>query len=174
MSPVPITMPPSLLARSIRIWVLSRAWEFSYVASCTDGSWSMSLKCCSTAGPIGISIPVTPRAFIRSHALFLVRDVVPNPGIVTPMISLRERPVLSNARAATSRASVLSRPPDMPMITVLQLMWDILLARAETCIASASRHPASISAFGRNGDGSTYLWNSFSKSVSAVNPRSRQ
>ena len=50
---------------------------------------------------------VTPKKFIRSMALLCVRSVVPNPGIVTPIIPFRESPNLSNVCTHTNKANVL-------------------------------------------------------------------
>ena len=44
-SPVPTTMPPSSLARFIKIYVRARACAFSYVTFFTAGSCEISLKC---------------------------------------------------------------------------------------------------------------------------------
>ena len=80
----------------------------------------MSAKCCFTASTIDISLIVTPKARISVRALLYVRSVVPNPGMVIPMIPLRSSFSLSKALAATSSARVLSRPPDTPTTRLLQ------------------------------------------------------
>ena len=69
-----------------------------------------------------ISRIVIPRLSISTIALLYVRSVVPNPGIVTPIIPLRLNPNLSKVFAATSKASVESKPPLIPIMTVLQLV----------------------------------------------------
>ena len=46
----------------------------------------MSLKCLSTAGPIGMRRQVQPSLFISFSALLLVRPLVPKPGIVMAMM----------------------------------------------------------------------------------------
>ncbi len=122
-SPVPITMPFVWLAMSMIICVLSRACEFSYVASLNEGSCEMSLKCCSHAGTTEISRIVIPRASIRPHALPLVREVVPKPGIVTPIILSRVHPNLSAASTVTRSARVLSSPPEIPSTADEHLIW---------------------------------------------------
>ena len=69
-SPVPMTNPFSRLATSISNCVRSRAWEFSYVTSCTEASWPMSWKCCIQAAFIDISFSVTPNDWMRFTELW--------------------------------------------------------------------------------------------------------
>ena len=116
-SPVPMTKPPSCPAISINIWVLSRAWAFSYVRSCVLPSCPISWKCCITAGVISISLDVIPRSSISLWAFVRVRLLVPKPGIVTPMIPSRGKPIKSKVATVLKRASVESRPPEIPITT---------------------------------------------------------
>ena len=63
--------------------VRSRAWEFSYVTSCTSGSWPMSRKCRRTASPMGTSRNEAPSSSASFCAFDFVRPVVPKPGMET-------------------------------------------------------------------------------------------
>ena len=137
-SPVPITIPQVWLAISINICVRSRACEFSYTTSCTFISWSISLKCCIQASFILTSRMVTPNDVIRSTALVCVRSVVPNPGIVTPIIPLRSQPSLSKVFTQTNNASVESKPPDIPTTALLALVCTNRCANPDTCIENIS------------------------------------
>ena len=62
-------------------------------------------------------------------ALVFVRSVVPKQGMVTQMIPRLSRLSMSKALTVTRSASVESRPPEMPMTAVLQLMWRSLCFR---------------------------------------------
>ena len=85
MSSVPTWMPPSAkpLATSMRIWVRSRACEFSYTTLRFSGSWPMSLKCCMTLSPMSMTRTVAPSCSDTMMALDFVRSVVPKHGMVT-------------------------------------------------------------------------------------------
>ena len=137
-SPVPTTTPFRRFAMSMRICVRSRACEFSYVTSCTLISCSMSLKCCMHASFIDISFIVVPSAFIRFWALEYVRSVVPNPGIVTAMMSLCGLLSMSKAFAVTSSARVESSPPEMPITALCERVWAMRRASAVACIMKMS------------------------------------
>ena len=54
--------------------------------------------------------------------------MVPNPGIVMPMIPVRSSCSLSNVRTATSSASVESSPPEMPTTAFSQRVCTSRLA----------------------------------------------
>ncbi len=82
----------------------------------------MSLKCCITLSAIGIILLVAPSAFISFNELSFVLEVVPNPGIVTAMMSLTSFPTALNARRVTSNASAESSPPDTPITAVFELV----------------------------------------------------
>ena len=142
-SPVPTTIPQVWLAISINICVRSRACEFSYTTSCTLISWSISLKCWMQASFMLTSRMVTPNDAIKSTALVWVRSVVPNPGIVTPIIPLRFQPSLSNVFTQTSNASVESRPPDMPTTALLALVCSKRCANPDTCMENISSQRSS-------------------------------
>ena len=88
---------------------------------------------------------------MRYVALFFVRVVVPKPGIVMPMILSLLHPSFSYAMAVTRSASVLSRPPDMPIIAVLQPIWLSLFARPVAWMSRISLHLLSRSVSGANG-----------------------
>ena len=75
-----------------------------------------------------ISRMVVPRLFISSMALLYVRSVVPNPGIVTAIISLWSFFRMSKEWAVTSRASVESSPPEIPITHVVACACSIRLA----------------------------------------------
>ena len=145
-SPVPITSAPNSLLKSIRICVRSRAWQFSYVVSRLTGSYPMSRKCWLTLAVILISRILIPRLFIKFKALSCVRSVVPNPGIVTPIIPFRSIFNLSNVFTQTSRASVLSSPPLTPITTVLLFVCTNRLASPATWILNISSQSSAISA----------------------------
>ena len=87
---------------------------------------------------MSISSAVMPIAFISFQAFERVPSDVPKPGIVYPRMVLRGRPSVSQARAATSRAWVLSSPPEIPMTSDLGLVASIRRTSAETWILNAS------------------------------------
>ena len=70
-----------------------------------------------TAGVISISLDVIPRSSISLWAFERVRLLVPKPGIVTPMIPSRGKPIKSKVATVLKRASVESRPPEIPITT---------------------------------------------------------
>ena len=81
---------------------------------------------------------VIPKEFIKSRAFVYVRSVVPNPGIVTPIISLRDHPNLSKVLTHTSNANVESNPPEMPTTALLAAVCTRRWAKPETCIENIS------------------------------------
>ena len=137
-SPVPITMPFSWLAMSMRICVRSLACEFSYVTSWLLMSWSISLKCCMQASFIDMSLIFVPSACISASALLYVRSLVPNPGIVTVVMLLCGNPSRSHALAMTSRARVESSPPEKPITQLFAPVCAIRFASAMLCMSNAS------------------------------------
>ena len=62
----------------------------------------------------------TPKSSASKTALFFVRFVVPNPGIVSDKISNAGRFSNLNVSATTSNASVESRPPESPITARLE------------------------------------------------------
>ena len=162
-SPVPITNPPCLFAKSINNCVRSRACVFSYVTSCTSGSCPKSAKCCIQASLMLISTNVAPSFFIISTALVYVRLVVPKPGIVTPIIFERSMPNLSHVFAQTSKARVESNPPLMPNTIVFNPVWCKRVANPDICILNISSQFSSILSYeGTNGAGENLRDNSAS------------
>jgi len=67
-----------------------------------------------------------------------VRLVVPKPGIVTPIIFLRDKPNLSKVLTQTSKASVESNPPEIPITAVLAPVCTRRCASPATCIEKTS------------------------------------
>ena len=62
--------------------------------------------------PMGTDSRGTPRASLSLSTLFLVRLLVPNPGMVYALIPEISRPASRNASTVTSRARVESSPPE--------------------------------------------------------------
>ena len=117
-SPVPITKPLFWLAMSIRIWVRSRAWVFSYTVSRSSLGCPISFKWTLQASFISISFNEQPNVSINLTALIYVRLVVPKPGIVIAIIPFLSKPSLSNVLMQINKAKVESSPPDMPTTTL--------------------------------------------------------
>lgn len=80
---------------------------------------------------------------VRSTALVCVRSVVPNPGIVTPIMPLRSQPSLSKVFTQTNNANVESKPPDMPTTALLALVCTKRCANPDTCIENTSSQRSS-------------------------------
>ena len=137
----------------------SLACPFSYVTSCTSGFCPISRKWIFTASFISTSINVAPRHFMRFTALSYVLSVVPNPGIVTAAISLWSFPSRSKAFTVTRSASVESRPPDIPITAVLQLVCSNRFFSPIAWIIKISSQRLSLSflSAGTKGAGFTYL-----------------
>ena len=89
---------------------------------------------------MSMALSVTPKASQSSTALFLVRLVVPNPGMVIAMIFFMFQDIISNALWVESRARVESNPPDIPIIAFFILAWLMRFIRAWACILTISSH----------------------------------
>ena len=119
----------------------------------------MSEKCCSTAGTMLTSRDETPKVVIKSTALSCVRSVVPNPGMVTPIIPFLSSPRASNVLEATNRAKVESNPPKIPIVRDFVPVTLRRWARPEIWILIISSQRSSIRALlaGTKGCGATCL-----------------
>ena len=126
-SPVPMTRAPSLLATSIRTWVLSLACPFSKVTERSSMLCPISLKWLLTLSPISMVLKSTPSVSASFSALLFVLPVVPKQGIVMATMPFLSKASMSKALTATNRARVLSRPPESPTTTFLLLVWESLL-----------------------------------------------
>ncbi len=98
----------------------------------------MSLKCTLTLSDMQMVLPVTPRASISFNELFFVLPVVPNPGIVTAIISFTHFPIDLKARYVTSNASAESSPPEIPITAVFALVCFNLFSSPLDCIFKIS------------------------------------
>ncbi len=76
-----------------------------------------------------ISAKLQPRLSVNACAFDLVLSVVPKQGMEIPKIPFLFIPISSKAFTAARRASVESRPPEIPMTAVFDLVCSSLLLR---------------------------------------------
>ncbi len=132
-------------------------------------SCPISFRCWVTAFTIGISFTVTPADFISARALLYVLPVVPNPGMVIPMMFCRGRFSKSKVLTATSNASVESSPPETPMVIVFTPVCSNLLANPAVWMLKTSlKCSSSFSGDGIKGCGLNSLSNLSTQTASSA------
>ena len=106
-----------------------------------------------------ISTGVTSSSSMSFQALLWVRWLVASPGMVMATIPLRSRWSRSKAFTATSRASVESSPPEIPIVTLRHPVADSLCISPQAWIWSISsqRSRRRLSSAGTKGCGSICL-----------------